>query len=347
MYKYLLKPILFGLDPEKAHHLTIKLLNFSLLIPGVKWLFKSLYDSNEKELEREVFGLKFKNPVGLAAGFDKDGKYYESMSHLGFGFIEIGTVTPVGQDGNAQPRLFRLPQDEALINRMGFNNEGVDAMVERLKNRKKSDLIIGGNIGKNKITPNEDAASDYHKSFHALFPYVDYFVVNVSSPNTPGLRELQEKEPLTQLLSSLQALNYQKEKSKPILLKIAPDLTDEQLDDIIEICEATKLDGLIISNTTITREDLNTDTAEVDRIGNGGLSGAPVEHKSTEIIRYVSNKTQGKIPIIGVGGIQSSEDAKAKLEAGATLVQIYSGLVYQGPGLVRKINKGLLQSSSL
>ncbi len=329
------------MDPERAHYFTVKLLNFILLIPGVKWLFHVLYDSSEKGLERTVFGLKFKNPIGLAAGFDKDGKYYNTMSHLGFGFVEIGTVTPLPQDGNPKPRLFRLPKDQALINRMGFNNDGMDALVERLKNRKKTNLIVGGNIGKNKLTPNDLATEDYVKSFNALFPYVDYFVINVSSPNTPGLRELQEKEPLTKLISTLQDLNSNKKKRKPLLLKIAPDLNNNQLDDIIEIANNTHLDGIIATNTTISRADLITNQAEVEIIGNGGLSGKPVADKSTEIIKYISTKTSGQLPIIGVGGIMSYEDAVEKLNAGASLVQIYSGIIYAGPGLVRAINKKL------
>ncbi len=340
-----MKPLLFKLDPEKAHHLTVKLLKFALAIPGGKSIFKSLYESKESNLTREVFGLKFKNPVGLAAGFDKDGKYFNAMSHLGFGFIEIGTVTPKGQDGNPKPRLFRLPEDEALINRMGFNNEGVEALVERLRKNSSSNFIIGGNIGKNKVTPNENATDDYVISFIALFDFVDYFVVNVSSPNTPGLRELQEKAPLTALITTLQALNDAKPNRKPLLLKIAPDLTDSQLDDIIEIAETTKLDGLIVNNTTIDKSKLKTSQQRIDEIGNGGLSGKPLKNRSTDIIRYISEKTQGKIPIIGVGGIQTPKDAIEKLEAGASLVQVYSGLIYEGPAMVRKINKAISEAS--
>ena len=341
-----MKPILFMMDPEKAHHFTIRLLKMALSIPGGKWIFRALYESKEKELEREIFGLKFKNPVGLAAGFDKDGKYFKAMSHLGFGHIEIGTVTPLAQDGNPQPRLFRLPEDNALINRMGFNNEGVNAMVNRLKNRKKTGLIVGGNIGKNKLTPNADATEDYIKCFHALFPFVDYFVVNVSSPNTPGLRELQEKKPLTKLLSTLQKLNNsEKHERKPLLLKIAPDLNDSQLDDIISIAQSTGLDGLIVSNTTISRDGLRTKDDRLQEIGNGGLSGLPVTDRSTEIIRYISTKTDKSLVIIGVGGISSYESAKEKLDAGASLVQIYSGLIYEGPGLVRKINRSIASHS--
>jgi dihydroorotate dehydrogenase len=276
--------------------------------------------------------------VGLAAGFDKDGKYFEQMSALGFGFIEIGTVTPLAQAGNDKPRLFRLPQDDALINRMGFNNDGVAALVENLKRRQPSTLIIGGNIGKNKITPNENATEDYVKCYEALYDYVDYFVVNVSSPNTPGLRELQEKEPLTALLSTLKQKNADKPKQKPILLKIAPDLTNSQLDDIIQIVTETKIDGIIATNTTLDRSTLTTPT---DKIGMGGLSGKPLKKRSTEVIRYIHQKSGGNIIIIGVGGIENDQDAQEKLDAGATLIQIYSGLVYQGPGLVKKILKGL------
>ncbi len=343
MYK-ILKPILFLYPPERAHHLTVFLLKIILAIPIIGWLFKKTFEVKDKRLERKVFGLTFPNPVGLAAGFDKDGKYYKAMSALGFGFIEIGTVTPVGQEGNPQPRLFRLPKDAGLINRMGFNNEGVDAMVKRLKKGRPKNLIVGGNIGKNKVTPNERAINDYSICFEALFPYVDYFVVNVSSPNTPGLRELQEKEPLTALLSHLQNLNKQKPAPKPILLKIAPDLTNEQLDDILDIVQATHLDGIIATNTTIDRSHLKTSEMEIEKIGNGGLSGAPLAKRSTEVIRYLHQKSNGKVNIVGVGGIDSADDALEKLKAGATLVQVYSGLVYAGPALVKKINQTLIET---
>ncbi|HFA48486.1 MAG TPA: quinone-dependent dihydroorotate dehydrogenase [Bacteroidetes bacterium] len=343
MYKIFIKPILFLFPPERAHYLTIFILKTILNIPVINWLFKKIYAVADKRLERNVFGLTFPNPVGLAAGFDKDGKYYKAMSTLGFGFIEIGTVTPVPQIGNPKPRLFRLPKDGALINRMGFNNEGVEAMVKRLKKGKLKNVIIGGNIGKNKTTPNEEAVSDYSICFEALFNYVDYFVVNVSSPNTPGLRALQEKKPLTELLSHLQILNKQKNKPKPILLKIAPDLTDEQLDDILEIVETTKLAGIIATNTTISRSDLNTSEQQIKNIGNGGLSGKPLKERATEVIRYLNKKSKGKLIIIGVGGIASAEDALEKLNAGATLIQIYSGMIYEGPGLVKAINKGILR----
>lgn len=285
--------------------------------------------------------MKFKNPVGLAAGFDKDAKLIDEMAMLGFGFIEIGTLTPRPQEGNPQPRLFRLPQDEALINRMGFNNGGVLEAVERLKKR-KSDVIVGGNIGKNKVTPNENAVDDYLYCLDALHPYVDYFVVNVSSPNTPNLRDLQEKEPLKALLSAVKSANDKKEKPKPILLKIAPDLTDGQLDDIIEIVLETEIDGVIATNTTIDRSALKTDKNQVEAIGAGGVSGKVLKNRSTEVIRYLNQKSIGAFPIIGVGGIYSAEDAIEKLQAGASLVQVYSGMIYEGPSLIKRIKKGLL-----
>lgn len=300
-----------------------------------------MYVIENKKLERELFGLKFKNPVGLGAGFDKDAKLIDELANLGFGFIEIGTITPLAQSGNDLPRLFRLPADEALINRMGFNNGGMDAAVERLKNR-KSDILVGGNIGKNKLTPNENATDDYVKSFNALFDYVDYFTVNVSSPNTPNLRALQEKEPLQLLLQTLKDINSQKSKPKPILLKIAPDLTNEQLDDIVEIVQETKIDGVIATNTTISREDLKTSTSTIESIGMGGLSGKPVRVRSTEVIKYLSDKSNKSFPIIGVGGIHSAEDAIEKLNAGASLVQIYTGFIYEGPALIKQINEALL-----
>jgi dihydroorotate dehydrogenase len=299
---------------------------------------RQLFTFEHPNLRRELFGLSFKNPVGLAAGFDKDAKYIDELDCLGFGFIEIGTLTPKGQPGNEQPRLFRLPTDEALINRMGFNNQGVEIALEKLKNRNKS-IIVGGNIGKNKVTPNELATEDYLYCFKALFDYVDYFVVNVSSPNTPDLRALQEKEPLTKLLETLQAENNKQTKPKPILLKIAPDLTNEQLDDIIEIVTETKLAGIIAGNTTINRAGLSTSNATLEAIGNGGLSGAPLRKRATEVVSYIHTKSNGQIPIIGVGGINSAEDALEKIKAGASLIQIYTGFVYQGPSLIKRINK--------
>lgn len=338
----LIKSILFLMSPEKAHHFTTHILNVLSRIPGVPAILRTLFFIRDPRLERLLFGLSFPNPVGLAAGFDKNAEYLHAMKNLGFGFIEIGTITPKGQPGNPQPRLFRLPKDRALINRMGFNNEGMEAAVEKLKNRPKN-LIVGGNIGKNKLTPNEEATADYIKSFHALFPYVDYFVVNVSSPNTPNLRALQDKGPLTALITSLQRENDQKDKRKPILLKIAPDLSDEQLDDILDIASETRLDGLIATNTTISREGLRTASDMIDSIGAGGLSGEPVRTRSTEVIRYLRARDQN-LPIIGVGGIHDAESALEKINAGANLIQIYTGFIYEGPGLIKKINQAILKA---
>lgn len=314
-------------------------------IPGYKSLIRAIYAVDDKRLERTVFGITFKNPVGLAAGLDKDAKLFDELGILGFGFVEIGTLTPKAQPGNDKPRLFRLKQDEGLINRMGFNNEGVAAAVERLRKR-KTKVIIGGNIGKNKVTLNEDATSDYEKCFEALFDYVDYFVVNVSSPNTPNLRELQDKTPLTALLSRLKELNSKKKNQKPILLKIAPDLTDSQLDDIIDIVKSTKIDGVVATNTTISRDGLTTSAERIKEIGAGGLSGKPLTQRATEVIRYLHTKSGGSFPIIGVGGIHSAEDALEKLDAGATLVQLYTGFIYEGPKLITRINKTLLARSA-
>jgi dihydroorotate dehydrogenase len=301
-----------------------------------------LFESRHQKLERNVFGLKFANPVGLAAGFDKEAQFIDEFSSLGFGFVEIGTITPKGQPGNPKPRLFRLKEDEALINRMGFNNEGVEEAVRLLKKR-KSKVIVGGNIGKNKVTPNEEAFRDYELCFEALFDHVDYFAVNVSSPNTPNLRELQEKEPLKQLLLRLKERNATKRTSKPILLKIAPDLSKQQLDDIIEIVEEVALDGVIATNTTIARNGLKTDPNVLAQIGNGGLSGKPVKKRSTQVIRYLKENAKNPFPIIGVGGINSPEDAMEKLDAGATLIQLYTGFIYQGPMLIRRINKAIVK----
>lgn len=339
----IIKFFLFKLPPEKAHHFTVSSWKTLLSLPLLGWLAKKLYHFEKPELKRHLFGLDFINPVGLAAGFDKEGKYFEAMASLGFGFVEIGTVTPKGQEGNPKPRMFRLPQDKALINRMGFNNEGLEALVSRLKQyrNKGGKLIIGGNIGKNKLTPNESASDDYVTCFDALHQYVDYFVVNVSSPNTPGLRALQEKEPLTNLLTLLQNRNQTLETSRPILLKIAPDLTNDQLDDIIEIVQTTKLNGVIATNTTVDRSNLNESPSRLKEIGNGGLSGQPLKKRSTEIVKYLSEKSNKAFSIIGVGGIQTPEDAQEKLNAGADLVQIYTGMIYEGPSIVRNIKKAI------
>lgn len=337
MYKLIIRPLLFLFDPEKVHYFTFSLIRNLSKIPGFSLLFKSLYEVNDPRLVTEVFGLKFKNPVGLAAGFDKDAKLFNELSDFGFGFIEIGTLTPIAQEGNPKKRLFRLKKDKAIINRMGFNNGGVQEAVVRLK--KNKGILIGGNIGKNKITANENAIQDYEICFDALFDYVDYFVVNVSSPNTPNLRELQEKEPLTKLLQTLQDKNLLHKKAKPILLKIAPDLTNEQLLDIIAIINETKIAGIIATNTTISREGLSSE----NKGETGGLSGKPLTNRSTEVIRFLSEKSNKAFPIIGVGGIHSAEDAIEKLQAGASLVQLYTGFIYEGPALVKAINKKLLE----
>lgn len=338
----LLKPLVFLLDPEKAHHLTITLLRMMRRIPLIGSAVVKNWQYTHPSLRRTFMGIDFPNPVGLAAGFDKDGKYFEDMTALGFGFIEIGTVTPLPQAGNPRQRLFRLIKDQGIINRMGFNNEGVEAMVKRLKERRDKQIIIGGNIGKNKVTPNDIADQDYNKCFDQLHHLVDYFVVNVSSPNTPNLRDLQEKEPLTKLLKGLQQRNDSYDKRKPILLKIAPDLTDEQLDDILDIVQETDIEGVISTNTTIYRSGLKTSDAEIEKIGNGGLSGAPLKARSTEVIKYLADRMDKRKIIIGVGGITSGQDAIEKLEAGASLVQVYSGLVYAGPTLVREINQAIV-----
>ncbi len=337
MYKLFIRRILFWFDPEKVHYFTFSLIRNLTRVPGFDALFKSIYCINDKRLETEVFGLKFPNPVGLGAGFDKDAKLFKELSNFGFGFIEIGTLTPKPQDGNPKKRLFRLQKDSAIINRMGFNNAGVHDAVLRLK--KNKNILIGGNIGKNKHTPLENAVQDYEICFETLFNYVDYFVVNVSSPNTPNLRELQEKEPLTRLLQTLQRSNLAKQKPKPILLKIAPDLSNEQLLDIIDIVKSTKIAGVIATNTTVIREGLLSENKEEL----GGLSGKPLTKRATEVIRFLSENSKKSFPIIGVGGIHSATDALDKLNAGASLVQLYTGFIYEGPQLVKQINKAILE----
>ena len=339
MYK-LFRPILFLFNPEFIHHISFKAIKIGALVPLKMWTWRLLFKVSHPQLKREVFGIKFENPVGLAAGFDKDAKLFDELASFGFGFMEIGTVTPLPQDGNPKPRLFRLKEDNALINRMGFNNEGIEAVVARLR-RKKSNIIIGGNIGKNKVTPNENVVADYEICFEKLFPYVDYFVVNVSSPNTPNLRELQNKEPLIDILKSLKDENIKKQKPKPILLKISPDLSKNNLSEIVDIVLSLKIDGIIATNTTIQRNNLKSKNMNES----GGLSGKPISERSNEVIRYISEKSKGSIPIIGVGGIHSAQDAIDKINAGADLVQIYTGFIYEGPSLVRSINKALVQMS--
>lgn len=338
----LVKKILFRFDPEAIHHIVMARLAWAYRIPLFRSILKGLFRVEDPKLERTLWGIHFPNPVGLGAGFDKDAKYTDSLACLGFGFVEVGTVTPRAQPGNPQPRLFRLPADNALINRMGFNNGGAEAAAQRLKNRKEK-LVIGGNIGKNKDTANEEAINDYIACLKALYDVVDYFVVNVSSPNTPGLRALQDKAPLTEILSRLAALNKTLGKPKPLLLKIAPDLTDGQLDDIISIVKDTGIDGIVATNTTIERSGLATPKDVVDNIGAGGLSGKPVRQRATEVIRYLHKNSNGQIPIIAVGGIFTAADAIEKLEAGASLVQVYTGFIYEGPAIAANICKGLLK----
>ncbi len=342
MYKFLIRPLLFLFSPEGIHHFTFRVLQIICAIPAASFVIRTIFDYDHPSLERKILGLTFKNPVGLAAGFDKNARLIDEFACFGFGFIEIGTLTPKAQPGNPMPRLFRLQQDLALINRMGFNNEGVEEAVLRLK-QKKSNVLVGGNIGKNKITPNELASEDYRICFEALYAHVDYFVVNVSSPNTPGLRDLQEKEPLKKLLTEVRALNLSKKKLKPVFLKIAPDLSTGQLDDVIEILRETGTEGVIATNTTISREGLLTSQKEIEEIGAGGLSGRPVRNKSTEVIRYLRKHLGPGYPIIGVGGIMTPDDAIEKIKAGADLIQIYTGFIYEGPGFIKRINKAIVQ----
>lgn len=346
MYK-LIRSLLFLFDAEKVHYFIMRLMRMIHSVGPLRFIFRSLYVVSDRKLETEFLGLKFPNRVGLAAGFDKNAHNIDALADCGFGFIEIGTITPKAQPGNDKPRLFRLKADQAILNRMGFNNDGVAAAITSLKKRKNKAILIGGNIGKNKWTPNEEATSDYLHCFEALFDVVDYFVVNVSSPNTPNLRALQEKEPLQALLKTLQTANQSKSKPKPILLKIAPDLSETQLDEIIEIVGLTKIDGLIVANTTISRAQLQTPAAILEKMGAGGISGKPVTARATEMIRYIHQQSGGQIPMIAVGGIHSAQDAIDKLEAGAQLVQLYTGFIYEGPALVRSINKALLKKVQL
>jgi dihydroorotate dehydrogenase, subfamily 2 len=340
----LIRKILFNFDPEAVHYWVMKRLRFAYSIAPLRGIIRSMYTVKHSKLKRKLWGLTFPNPVGLAAGFDKDAKFSDALATLGFGFVEVGTVTPRPQPGNPKPRLFRLPADKAIINRMGFNNEGSGPAATRLKYRKEN-IIIGGNIGKNKDTTNEDAINDYIASFRELYEVVDYFVVNVSSPNTPGLRALQDKGPLMEILNKLMQLNKEMGKPKPLLLKIAPDLTDGQLDDIISIVKETAIDGLVATNTTISRDGLQTPATEVDTIGAGGLSGLPVRKRATEVISYIHKHSGGTIPIIAVGGIFTATDAIEKLNAGASLVQVYTGFIYEGPAIVKNICNGILKSS--
>ena len=342
MYKILVRPVLFLFDPEKVHHFTFSLIRFLCKIPFVASIFRGMYQVEDKRLERTLFGITFKNPVGLAAGFDKNAVLYNELANFGFGFIEIGTVTPIGQVGNSKKRLFRLKDDKGIINRMGFNNDGLEVAIEQLKKNKEK-LIIGGNIGKNTQTKPENYTADYEACFKGLHPYVDYFVLNVSCPNVGSHAKLNDKDYLLELISAVQKLNNQEVIQKPILLKIAPDLNNNQLDEIIELVAETKIDGVIASNTSTTRDNLKASDELLKEIGNGGLSGKPIKAQSTKVIQYLSKNSNKSFPIIGVGGIHSAEDAIEKINAGADLVQIYTGFIYEGPNLIKEINKALLK----
>ncbi|APZ46986.1 dihydroorotate dehydrogenase (quinone) [Polaribacter reichenbachii] len=342
MYKLIIRPIFFLFDPEKIHYFTFSLVKFLSKIPLVPNIFRSLYQVNDKKLERNLFGLTFKNPVGLAAGFDKNAVLYNELANFGFGFIEIGTVTPKGQVGNPKKRLFRLKDDQGIINRMGFNNEGLAIAIEQLK-KNKGKVIIGGNIGKNTQTAPENYTADYLECFKGLHPYVDYFVLNVSCPNVGSHAKLNDKDYLVELITECQKLNKLEEKQKPILLKIAPDLNNVQLDEIIELVAETNIDGVIASNTSTTRDNLKASPERLKEIGNGGVSGQPIKNQSTQVIKYLADNSNKSFPIIGVGGIHSEQDALDKLEAGADLVQIYTGFIYEGPSLVKRINKAILK----
>jgi dihydroorotate dehydrogenase len=343
MYKLIIRPIFFLFDPEKIHYFTFSLVKFLCKIPLVSNVFRSVYQVNDKKLERNLFGLTFRNPVGLAAGFDKNAVLYNELANFGFGFIEIGTVTPKGQVGNPKKRLFRLKDDQGIINRMGFNNEGLKIAIEQLK-KNKGNVIIGGNIGKNTQTLPENYTDDYKECFKGLHPYVDYFVLNVSCPNVGSHAKLNDKSYLLELISACQELNNLEQKQKPILLKIAPDLNNAQLDEIIELVAETKIDGVIASNTSTTRSNLKASKERLEEIGNGGVSGLPIKNQSTKVIKYLADNSNKSFPIIGVGGIHSEKDALEKIEAGADLVQVYTGFIYEGPGLVKRINKAILSN---
>ena len=344
MYKLLVRPLLFSFDPEWVHYFTLNALRLLNKIPFSSWLFRKIYSYQNSSLEKELFGIKFKNPVGLAAGFDKNGKYIKEMSNLGFGFIEIGTITPKPQPGNPKKRLFRVQNDLAIINRLGINNDGNILCAERLK-KNNSDVVIGGNIGKNTTTSNEKADTDYIQNFKILHQYVDYFVLNVSCPNVSNFTKLQDVEFLKKLIPQLKKINSSKPKKKPILIKISPDLNQDQLDETIDLILSENLDGIIATNTTTSRNNLKTNKSKIEKIGNGGLSGEPLKNKSTEVIRYISKKTNGNLPIIGVGGIMNPKDALDKIKAGADLIQLYTGFIYEGPSIVKKINQYLSKKS--
>jgi dihydroorotate dehydrogenase len=343
MYRYFIRPILFLFPPEVIHHLLTGTLRFLFKIPGVPRLIRTFFVVRDPLLETEFLGMKFQNPVGLAAGFDKNGEVFNEFSDFGFGYIEVGTVTPKGQPGNPRPRSFRIPADKGLINRMGFNNHGVDALVERISNRRRKGILLGGNIGKNTLTPNDRAVDDYAACFETLYGHVDYFVVNVSCPNLTDLHELQDQEGLEAILGRLAAHRDLQKEYTPILLKISPDLNNSQIDTSLAMINKHGIDGIVATNTTIRRDGLKTPAERISAIGNGGMSGGPVTRRSLEVVRYVAEKTGGKLPIIGVGGIMTTQDALNMLEAGATLVQVYTGFIYNGPGFVRRINKAILE----
>ena len=346
MYKNFIRPLFFLFDPEKIHHFTFLFIKIVSKIPGIPFIFRSLYLIEDKKLERNLFGIKFNNPVGLAAGFDKNAVLYNELANFGFGFIEIGTVTPRAQAGNQKKRVFRLKTDNGLINRMGFNNNGLKAAIEKLKNN-KGNAIIGGNIGKNTATMPSNYTEDYISCFKELHPYVDYFVLNVSCPNVGSHVKLNDKGYLVELISEVQKINKTFRKQKPILLKIAPDLNTTQLDEIIELVAETKIQGVIASNTSVNREGLKASEEKLDKIGYGGLSGKPIKDRSTQVIKYLADNSNKSFPIIGVGGIHSPEDALEKINAGADLVQIYTGFIYEGPTLIKKINKAILRDCKI
>ncbi len=346
MYKHIIRPIFFRISPEAAHGVIVVLMRLMHYIPGLRWLVSQFFVVHNPRLEREVFGLKFSSPVGMAAGFDKNGEVYKELGAFGFGFVEVGTVTPKAQGGNPKPRLFRLPVDGALINRMGFNNHGIDAAVHKLRHH-KGKTIVGGNLGKNTMTPNEQSAADYLRSFRSLYEYVDYFVINISCPNVKNLTSLQNKDSVKDILSGLLDFRRGQNHYRPILLKISPDLDNEQIDDIIEVMIECGLDGVVATNTTTSRDGLKSSSLEVSAAGSGGLSGAPLTKRSLEVVRYIHEKTKGCFPIIGVGGIMTEDDAINMLKAGASLVQVYTGFIYQGPSFVRRICKRILAEKNL
>jgi dihydroorotate dehydrogenase len=345
MYQNIIRPLLFLIPPETIHNIISLLLRIFFAIPCFKALSRCFFTIKSNELRRKVAGIEFANPVGMAAGFDKNGKLYNELAVFGFSFVEIGTITPRPQPGNKKPRSFRLVRDKALVNRMGFNSEGVESVIKRLRKKRKG-LIIGGNIGKNSTTPNERAVNDYEACFNALYEHIDYFVVNVSCPNVNNLTELQDASSLEEIIERLVHIRKEKEDYRPVFLKISPDLDFEKLDNIIGICKKNGIDGIVATNTTISREGLRTGKERIEKIGAGGLSGAPLKDRSTEIIRYIKKQTKGEMPVIGVGGILNARDAIEKIEAGATLVQLYTGFIYEGPFLVKSINKAILKRSN-